>query len=60
MKKTAIIVAGGSGMRFGSAVPKQFLSLQGRPVLMRTLDAFAPLVDCLIVVLPGLMCRIGW
>lgn len=53
MKKTAIIVAGGSGMRFGSAVPKQFLSLQGRPVLMRTLDAFAPLVDCLIVVLPA-------
>ncbi len=39
--KLAIIVAGGSGSRMGASVPKQFLDLGGRPVLMRTVDAFA-------------------
>jgi 2-C-methyl-D-erythritol 4-phosphate cytidylyltransferase len=36
----AIIVAGGSGTRMQSAVPKQFLLLNGLPVLMHTLNAF--------------------
>jgi len=36
----AIIVAGGSGTRMQSAVPKQFLLLKGRPVLMHTIEAF--------------------
>jgi 2-C-methyl-D-erythritol 4-phosphate cytidylyltransferase len=36
----AIIVAGGSGKRMQSAVPKQFLLLAGRPVLMQTIEAF--------------------
>jgi 2-C-methyl-D-erythritol 4-phosphate cytidylyltransferase len=40
MKKQAIIVAGGKGVRMGSEVPKQFLLLAGRPVLMYTLEAF--------------------
>lgn len=40
MKKYAIIVAGGSGQRMQSAVPKQFLLLQGKPVLYHTLAAF--------------------
>lgn len=40
MKTIAIIVAGGSGTRFGAEVPKQFLDLGGRPILMRTIDAF--------------------
>lgn len=40
MKTIAIIVAGGSGTRFGAQVPKQFLALQGKPVLMRTIEAF--------------------
>ena len=40
MKTIAIIVAGGSGSRFGSVTPKQFLNLGGRPVLMRTIEAF--------------------
>jgi len=34
----AIIVAAGSGRRFGSDVPKQFCELGGRPVLMTTID----------------------
>ena len=41
MKKYAIIVAGGSGTRFGSTLPKQFIPLGGVPVLMRTIKAFA-------------------
>ena len=36
----AIIVAGGSGSRMGTSIPKQFLLLKGRPVLMHTIEAF--------------------
>lgn len=35
-----IIVAGGKGVRMGGEVPKQFLPVGGRPVLMRTIEAF--------------------
>ena len=35
-----IIVAGGRGTRMGSDVPKQFLPIGDRPVLMRTLERF--------------------
>lgn len=40
MKTVAIIVAGGSGTRFGAQLPKQFLELSGKPILMRTIEAF--------------------
>lgn len=40
MKKYAILVAGGSGQRMGGAIPKQFLKMGGKPVLMHTLEAF--------------------
>ena len=40
MRTVAIIVAGGSGTRFGAEVPKQFLELGGRPILMRTIEVF--------------------
>ncbi len=49
-----IIVAGGSGLRLGGPVPKQFQSMKGRPLLMWTIEAFHrydPLMP-LIVVLP--------
>ena len=36
----AVVVAGGSGSRFGTAVPKQFLPLAGRPLLVHTLERF--------------------
>lgn len=36
----AIIVAGGSGSRMQSALPKQFIELCGKPVLMHTIEAF--------------------
>lgn len=35
-----IIVAGGSGTRMGSTIPKQFLELSGLPILIRTISAF--------------------
>lgn len=36
----ALIVAGGKGLRMGTELPKQFLPIGGKPVLMRTLEAF--------------------
>lgn len=40
IKYYAIIVGGGSGSRMQSDIPKQFLLLNGRPVLMHTIEAF--------------------
>ena len=40
MKKHIIIVAGGKGLRMGGDIPKQFLPVCGKPVLMRTMEAF--------------------
>jgi 2-C-methyl-D-erythritol 4-phosphate cytidylyltransferase len=40
MKKFAIIVAGGSGTRMNSIVPKQFMMLKDKPLLYYTLDVF--------------------
>ena len=53
-KRGVIIVAGGSGRRMGSALPKQFMMLGGMPVLARTINTFSealPGAD-LVVVLP--------
>lgn len=40
MRKYIIIVAGGKGLRMGGEIPKQFLPIGGKPVLMRTMEAF--------------------
>ena len=50
----AIIVAGGKGLRMGTDLPKQFLPIGGRPVLMHTLEAFVRAIPDirLILVLP--------
>lgn len=40
MHKYAIIVAGGKGERMGENTPKQFLKLQGKPILMHTIEKF--------------------
>ena len=40
MDKYAIIVAGGVGKRMGNSIPKQFLQLQGKPVLYYTIKTF--------------------
>lgn len=49
-----VIVAGGKGVRMGSDVPKQFLCVGGKPVLMRTIERFHEYSPSLgiIVVLP--------
>jgi len=53
MKKTALIVAGGSGSRMESDLPKQFILLAGKPILMHTIKAFNHCnVSNIIVVLP--------
>lgn len=39
-KRAAIIVAGGTGTRFGGAIPKQFQLLHGKPLLCHTISAF--------------------
>lgn len=55
MKKYAVIVAGGSGQRMGAAIPKQFLLLQGKPLLWYSLQTFLHAFDDLeiILVLPA-------
>lgn len=54
MKKFALIVAGGSGLRMNAGLPKQFVELDGKPVLMHTIGLFwrfDPETE-LVVVLP--------
>ena len=46
-----IIVAGGKGLRMGSDIPKQFLPIGGKPVLMRTLERFWAYDDALQIIL---------
>lgn len=46
-----IIVAGGKGLRMGSDIPKQFLPIAGKPVLMRTLERFRAYSSTLQIVL---------
>ena len=55
MKKYAVIVAGGTGTRMGSAIPKQFMLLNGKPVLLHTIETFLSAYPDLqiILVLPA-------
>ncbi len=46
-----IIVAGGKGLRMGSDIPKQFLPVNGKPVLMRTLERFRQYSEELQIIL---------
>ncbi len=50
----AIIVAGGSGTRMGTSVPKQFLELDGRPILRHTIEKFITAIPTvhIVTVLP--------
>lgn len=55
LEKIALIVAGGAGKRMKSQIPKQFLLLNGRPVLMHTIEKFHRYDRAMriMVVLPG-------
>jgi len=52
---TAIIVAAGSGTRFGAKKPKQFIEILGQPLIIYTLQKFesCPAIDEIILVLPA-------
>lgn len=47
MKNIAIIFAGGSGARMGAGLPKQFIEVNGKPIIIHTLDIFEehPAID---------------
>ncbi len=56
MKKYIIIVAGGTGSRINSDIPKQFIELKGRPILMRTIEKFVatiPEINIVLVLSPA-------
>lgn len=56
-KTIAILTAAGSGSRTGQDIPKQFLHIENKPLIIYTLDAFQkhPSIDAIIVV-----CLDGW
>jgi 2-C-methyl-D-erythritol 4-phosphate cytidylyltransferase len=51
LKKFAVIVAAGSGTRMGKSVPKQFLLLNEKPVLLHTLNVFLKAFDDMEIIL---------
>lgn len=51
MKKYAVIVAAGSGVRMGNEIPKQFLDLSGKPLIYYTVDTFLSAYPDLQVIL---------
>jgi 2-C-methyl-D-erythritol 4-phosphate cytidylyltransferase len=55
MRNTVIIVAAGSGKRFGNKVPKQFLKLNDKPMFLWSVDAFLSIKSFkqIIVVVPS-------
>lgn len=57
MKNIALIIAGGSGNRMHQDIPKQFINVKDKPVIVYTLEAFQkhPLIDAIEVV-----CLDGW
>lgn len=46
-----IIVAGGKGLRMGGDIPKQFIAVNGKPVLMRTIERFREYSESLHIIL---------
>lgn len=50
-KEYALIVAGGKGTRIKSKLPKQFLELRGKPILIHTLEAFYRYSETITVIL---------
>lgn len=57
MRKIGIIIAGGVGARMGASIPKQFIIVNEKPIIVYTLEAFQkhPNIDYIVVV-----CLKGW
>ena len=55
VNKYAVIVAGGKGLRMGGDIPKQFLPIDGKPILMHTIEAFRKALEGvgIVLVLPA-------
>ncbi|MEA3462237.1 MAG: 2-C-methyl-D-erythritol 4-phosphate cytidylyltransferase [Bacteroidota bacterium] len=56
MKRAVIVVAAGSGSRMGGELPKQYLQLQGKPVIIHTLEKFRnfdPEIKVVVVLAPA-------
>lgn len=51
-RRYAVVVAGGKGLRMGQDIPKQFIPIGGRPVLMHTLERLAQHCARIVLVLP--------
>ena len=51
MNYFAVIVAGGKGLRMGGDVPKQFLPIDGKPILMHTIEVFRRAIEGIMIVL---------
>ncbi len=51
MKTSVIIAAGGKGERFGSDIPKQFVELKGKPIIVRTIELFDDIkeIDSIVI-----------
>ena len=52
MRNIAVILAGGKGQRMGSSIPKQFIEIRGKPIIIHTIENFErnPNIDSIIVV----------
>ena len=61
LKKYAVIVAGGAGVRMGTSLPKQFLLINGKPVLYHTIKSFITVFPDIeiILVLPQAQIELG-
>ena len=57
MKKISLIIAGGAGNRMGQDIPKQFMHIDGAPIIIHTMNSFQkhPDIDAIAVV-----CLKGW
>jgi 2-C-methyl-D-erythritol 4-phosphate cytidylyltransferase/2-C-methyl-D-erythritol 2,4-cyclodiphosphate synthase len=51
LKAAAVIAAGGTGIRINSGIPKQFLEISGKPILLHTIEGIASLEEIVQIVI---------
>lgn len=52
MKVAVIITAGGKGERFGGELPKQFIELKGKPIIIHTIERFSQIDSVESIIIP--------